>query len=107
MKDQTREFIINKLGTLMLANAELAAENLTLAKRESEHLKHIGMLKAELARWQEAANQKKAERAAVVGGLFKAPLDCEEGDESNGACHNRPDGESVQANPYEDGGKGR
>jgi hypothetical protein len=74
-----RDIIIQKLGTLMLANAELAAENVECLKREAEHLKHIEILKAELKRWQEAANEKERERAAAVG---------------------REEGENLPANPY-------
>jgi hypothetical protein len=79
---EKRDIVINKLGTLMLANAELAAENVAILKREVEHLKHIEMLKAELKRWQETANQKELERAAAVG---------------------RPEdgGDDLPANPYE------
>lgn len=86
MDSNTRQVIINKLGTLMFANSELAAENAALRHANGEHQKHIDMLKAELARWQQDA-QKAAEAPQL-------PLD-------------RPDGvtENIPANPYAENGK--
>jgi len=81
MEKQTRDIIINKLGTLQMANAELAAENLLLAKREKDHLAHVEMLKAELARWQQAAAKPDAPAGAL----------------------DRPEGENLPANTHANG----
>lgn len=57
MDQATRNIITNKLGTLMMANAELAAENMELAKREKEHLERIKALKTEVDRLMALADQ--------------------------------------------------
>jgi hypothetical protein len=82
-----KEILINKVGTLMWANAELAAQNFECLTREKEHLQHIAMLKAELKRWQDAANEKEKERSEAVD--FKEAVT-----------------ENLPANPYETNGSG-
>lgn len=61
MDGTIRSILSTKLGSIMLANAELAAENMRLAAKEKEHLQHIEMLQAELSRWQDDA-RKRAEK---------------------------------------------
>lgn len=73
MDNTTRQVVINKLGTLMMANAELAATNAVLAKQVSDHEQHIGMLKAELARWQQNAQRLDADVDRPEGSLENLP----------------------------------
>lgn len=49
MNDQARAILITKLGTLMMANAELATENMLLAQRGQEQVIEIAGLKARVA----------------------------------------------------------
>jgi hypothetical protein len=54
MNEQTRQILIGQLGTLIVANAELAAENVALARKCQEQTATIAELEAKLAEEQNA-----------------------------------------------------
>lgn len=65
MDQTTRAIVINKFGTLMLANAELATENLELTRRGNDKDAAIAELRAEI---EQLKNQSLAGMCGTGGG---------------------------------------
>ena len=60
MDDRTRNIVIKKLGTLMLANSELAAENIQLGSQLQAQAVEITRLQAQIAEFVKAPEPPKA-----------------------------------------------
>ena len=62
MNNEVRSIILSRLAALTMENIELEAENRLLRKKGLDQEQHIAMLRAELARWQQDANDASFEK---------------------------------------------